>query len=291
MRKRKLVVEEWLSLMEIERERSRDAIGFALNHMRLGHEFGQIEYEMYMAEAWRDDGMQVYEFDTDFADSILGESWADLLPDCIGRRPHDSFFLKLPCGDLSEGAVVSVIPVEDIVNFDYRLFPDLDEKGVYFGGLMELGGRAVVNTGSEKLCICFFAISKTLDLMFDDTDVEVYPINLVANAVAYLCSKNADIVPSYKPTVKRANPKKKRSLATWSDVGYRIGADLRAYKRAKSGRSEWQGGSVRPHMRRAHWHHYWTGPRDGDRELELRWIAPTLVGAENPKSPTGHLVR
>ena len=32
---------------------------------------------------------------------------------------------------------------------------------------------------------------------------------------------------------------------------------------------------VRPHVRRAHWHHYWTGT--GRTTLEVRWIEPTLV--------------
>ena len=34
--------------------------------------------------------------------------------------------------------------------------------------------------------------------------------------------------------------------------------------------------TVRAHVRRAHWHHYWTGK--GRTELVLRWIAPTPIG-------------
>lgn len=41
--------------------------------------------------------------------------------------------------------------------------------------------------------------------------------------------------------------------------------------------------SVRPHVRRAHWHHYWVG--EGHTRLEVRWIEPTLVLA-NGKSET-----
>lgn len=33
---------------------------------------------------------------------------------------------------------------------------------------------------------------------------------------------------------------------------------------------------MRPHTRKAHWHHYWVGK--GRKELVLRWIAPTVVG-------------
>lgn len=33
--------------------------------------------------------------------------------------------------------------------------------------------------------------------------------------------------------------------------------------------------TVRPHVRRAHWHHYWVGK--GRTTLEVRWIEPVLV--------------
>ena len=31
--------------------------------------------------------------------------------------------------------------------------------------------------------------------------------------------------------------------------------------------------------RRGHWHHYWVGPRDGDRELILKWVAPMFINS------------
>jgi hypothetical protein len=36
-----------------------------------------------------------------------------------------------------------------------------------------------------------------------------------------------------------------------------------------------------PHIRRAHWHNYWTGPRSDRhaRTIELHWLSPMLVGA------------
>ena len=36
----------------------------------------------------------------------------------------------------------------------------------------------------------------------------------------------------------------------------------------------------RPHWRRAHWHSYWTGPRDGERIARLKWIPPIPVGLD-----------
>ncbi len=41
-----------------------------------------------------------------------------------------------------------------------------------------------------------------------------------------------------------------------------------------------------PHLRKAHWHHYWTGPKsDPDqRKLVVRWIHPVFVG-QNETTP------
>ena len=37
-----------------------------------------------------------------------------------------------------------------------------------------------------------------------------------------------------------------------------------------------------PHIRRAHWHHYWVGNKDSiDRHLELRWIEPMIINADD----------
>lgn len=60
-------------------------------------------------------------------------------------------------------------------------------------------------------------------------------------------------------------------------VGYRTGP-LLAQRRRSAGPVR-TGRSVEPHLRWAHWHHYWVGIVDeGDRRLELRWINPTLAG-------------
>lgn len=65
-------------------------------------------------------------------------------------------------------------------------------------------------------------------------------------------------------------------LQVW-DVGVRTGAALRGYDEQQHGGTG-GGGRVRAHLRRAHWHTYWTGPRT-DPTPALRWVHPTLVGS------------
>lgn len=103
--------------------------------------------------------------------------------------------------------------------------------------------------------------------------------------LAYLGSAEADIVsPCEKPITEPLHARRgaKESVRRY-EVGYRVGAVLRkgiADRYHSSLRGDGSGRSVIPHLRRAHWHHYWTGPKsDPDkRELVVRWIHPVLVG-------------
>ena len=245
--------------------------------------------EVLMAKGFHECGMQVYEFDQDFAESILAEDWSELLPDVIDYVPHYAFYIKLPFNGTNEGCVVTVTDEYEVINGSkYKPEFDRAEKGVYpiFGADMS----TYVGTGEKVLLVSGFAIPKDFGLMFDDTPLGTYPRELLLNALAYLCSANSDIAAVYSPTAeKRRNNAKRRSQATWHEVGYRIGAELRNYNRTKHKRGEKTGRTVRPHMRRAHWHRFWVGPRDGDRRLVLKWLAPTMVGT-GIESATGHKV-
>lgn len=59
-----------------------------------------------------------------------------------------------------------------------------------------------------------------------------------------------------------------------------LGAALRrAYQAEQTGGGDAAGehAGPRPHIRRAHWHGYWSGPRDGARRYDLRWMPPIAV--------------
>lgn len=116
--------------------------------------------------------------------------------------------------------------------------------------------------------------------------------------VIYLCSANRDITAPEggQPKKRRAKKTKKRGKRLFSaaqpkvwDVGTRIGAKLRqARKRAASAGSTGNGASKRPHLRRAHWHSYWTGPLSGPRKLIVKWLPPisVKVDLDDPNTPT-----
>ncbi|MCR4443263.1 MAG: hypothetical protein NUV48_14105 [Peptococcaceae bacterium] len=106
--------------------------------------------------------------------------------------------------------------------------------------------------------------------------------------VLYLCSVSADYAGEPPQHPSQRPPAKKKLVAAnetrvW-EVGVRVGAALRAARVApgriapqSSDQEEKSRSSPRPHYRRAHWHHFWVGPRKGERRLTLKWLHPVLV--------------
>lgn len=77
---------------------------------------------------------------------------------------------------------------------------------------------------------------------------------------------------------------KKVNIRTYN-VGFVIG---KSFEKQLASGTEYQkstatgtGRTVRPHVRRAHWHHYWVG--EGRTRLEVRWIEPTFVLPEGKR--------
>ena len=118
-------------------------------------------------------------------------------------------------------------------------------------------------------------------------------IGQMVSLVLYLCSVNADIYdprqPSRSPGISRAKKVKGGILRyfpadkpTFWQVAYRLGetvARLRGKTDAPAGGTH---ASPQPHIRRAHWHSYWVGPRKDPekRRKVVRWLHPILVAGQ-----------
>lgn len=102
--------------------------------------------------------------------------------------------------------------------------------------------------------------------------------------ILYLASENPDFAE--REIAEKSLKKKPRKASTPKviDVGFRIGAKIREYEKASYAEDPQKlGGHVAPHMRRAHWHSFWTGPRDGERRLIVKWLPPIPVGVDDKK--------
>ena len=104
----------------------------------------------------------------------------------------------------------------------------------------------------------------------------------------YLASQNADIRPVRSGKGSRCLRKNGTPLRiqAW-DVGFRVGCTVaQMYQDRPSGdlmeqQSMRRASGRRPHIRRAHWHHYWTGK--GRSVLVVRWLLPILIHGDPDK--------
>ncbi len=97
----------------------------------------------------------------------------------------------------------------------------------------------------------------------------------------FLCSEKPDYkggVPGGKPKLsikgKFEFPKEPRVI----QVGSVLGAKLKE----QSTKSQAQGAGKKPHMRKAHWHGVWTGPKSETQKFKLNWIPPLFVNCDAP---------
>lgn len=117
----------------------------------------------------------------------------------------------------------------------------------------------------------------------DEGEMACYLLQFVLPHVLYLCTSAPDI-SERRPTKrgKNAPTSRCRFVSRTFDVGARVGAQLRLARQESNPSASSGGGGrpPRPHVRRAHWHLYWTGK--GRAVPRLNWVAPTLVNASSP---------
>lgn len=107
--------------------------------------------------------------------------------------------------------------------------------------------------------------------------------------LVYLCSDEPDI--SRRSEVPRRRGRGVIKTPNWPDkvdVGRYIGSTIRMGRelQRKASDDDGEGGTGsprRPHMRRAHWHLYWTG--SGRTVPRVKWLAPIFVGGDGGSVP------
>lgn len=105
--------------------------------------------------------------------------------------------------------------------------------------------------------------------------------NLAISVLLYLCSDQQDARPHRPAYGTRKSKKPRQPSQPVIDLGFDIGPALHAARRTghngtDSDSTALTTSNVRPHLRRAHWHTYWTGPRTNPTP-EVRWLHPILV--------------
>ena len=133
------------------------------------------------------------------------------------------------------------------------------------------------------------AVKYDVDGVLDTSYIEPLAkvVAQIMSLIIYICTQASEIDGTpHNPTPKKVRGQWRLFPAekprTWN-VGVRMGAALRrAYHASETGQAH--GGTVRPHIRRAHWHSYWMGSGD-DKKTEVKWLPPIAVNLDDDALP------
>ena len=264
--------------------------GYSLMH-------GLCSVDVAAYDMWRG-CKQVYRFDPGFGRLIAGQALDSSIPaEALARMPYPILFVECPM-TLDDGEALGCwMYVDDdyFVGYDehgaakternlvcLRLGQDMKTYPLVIS--LELG---TVAAAAEEAVSYESAADRVLFGSDGERDLG-HTKTIVSEAInlaLYICSEHADVEVSYVPKPPTANPKKAKrnrcSFATVRSVGYRTAASLSLSKNSGSGQEGKGDRSMAPHMRRAHWHHYWTGPLDGERSCIVKWMPPIPVNTES----------
>ena len=250
-------------------------------------------------------GKMIYRYDDTLADALASQPLDGKIP------PEALHYLPYPCVYVERKMLVG-----DFETIGFFAWLDIEETKILRLHFLQTNGESLpipipITGGTiDDSILEFVKLSSerygdTSRPRYDANDLLDSPfpklISECVNLLLYLCSEKPDIPDDTELRTKRSrdtygNPKR---AAQW-DVGTRIGAALRKATEQEKAKEPSAGeedtanatskkphSSPRPHMRRAHWHSFWTGKRDSaDRKLVLRWLPPITVNIDDVDLPS-----
>ncbi len=240
---------------------------------------------------------QVYRIDPVTAEELCAQPMPGELPcEALRRLPYPIIYVDHRIACVSGGA---------IVGFDGFLAQVVD-NGAGQSLILALIGtsdrRLRVEVSLDEGRTLQDAVN-ALELSSGSSGVKMGSIRLYEQAVAAMLNlllfiiSSDDVEVAYAPpSGKRGQKVGKRSCPDHVKVaGARIGRAIGEARRAyPANHAHSTGRTVAPHMRRAHWQHFWVGPRksreDGKHgdELVVRWIPPIAVNGGEDEVETVH---
>jgi hypothetical protein len=123
---------------------------------------------------------------------------------------------------------------------------------------------------------------------YREEDIQV--LKSILSLILYVCSDEPEIDDELQPNTHPHRPQEKRTKRgyrlfppdkprIWM-VGKTLGQQLRLLPDANKDKR-----MITPHLRRAHWHGFWVGPKNGDRRFSYKWLPPLLIAgvSQEPK--------
>lgn len=238
--------------------------------------------------AWRPT-QDIVRFDPDVLSSLVSTDLKGDLPvEILWRLPAWAIYIDAPlemAGKLYEGFMAYLEEDMESGQRELRLLYLGDEvmtpviiyleKGTIYDGVAAANAQAMAQGQMAGLDLPPEAAQK------------VEP-GLVAaiNMLLYICSYGLADSEKYDGRPSLPSPKKVKAgwrlfppdRPTVHVLGNAFGGQIRqARTQKKEGGECGSHAPKRPHIRRAHWHSFWTGPRKGERTIIARWLPPIAV--------------
>jgi len=243
--------------------------------------------------AWRTT-QGIYRFDPDVYLSVKGSTIGKIPVDILYRMPEWCVYIETPdsewMGKPMHGFYAHL--EWDVISHRHGVQLLIDTDNELFGVPVHFVNGTLADS-MNSLKDDAVQLSKALRLNGEDMSFFRNYCDYMSIAVApllsllmYLCTDDAETVnpnditgkpnkPSPKLTRRmgeRIFPAKKPTI--W-ETGFRTGNIIRQAIKTSEGKN----GGKRPHVRCAHWHHFWKGSKTepNKRHLIAKWLHPTLV--------------
>ena len=256
----------------------------------------------------------IYRFDEDFYSELKETEGIEKVPvNMLLHLPYKCLCLQV--GDESRFTYLNY-------DFEFKLYELRIERLFFNDDENRIESRSYFLTlSSDKLQKCIdHTISSGIDNYkrvglpefsekFEETyrkDREIFQSTI--QMILFILSQNVDIVENEEN--KKVRKKYARSgakeIPKVLDAGYRVGAEIRNVREINVYKNKTEaneqnldilpsavGSKKTPHVRRAHWHHFWIGSeKAGNRKLVIRWLSPIAIGSRvQDLSPVVHDVR
>lgn len=230
---------------------------------------------------------RIYVMDAELASELTQKEYTHINNQVLSKLPDWAIHIQI---DLPEDVYVSP-------SFWVALTDPAEHEREYFGDAKVLR-LVAVHTWDDEAPIRYVTLKCDMDQTIGDMLNHYYhaPDRVVENAISrefmdtymptllFLCSDSPDIPQPNEPnqihfkrslrkrkaTTDALRPKKPRRY----NVGAEFGKQIRKHRAQLHTMSL---GSMKPHIRAAHWHTFLAGPRDKPRERRVKWVNAILV--------------
>lgn len=222
----------------------------------------------------------IYRFEpTVYKDLVKTSVDKDLPVDVLYRLPEWGVYAELQGDDECHGFFAHLEFDMHTKRTELRLLLDYEDR--LHPIILHLGQWSVVEAVSKA----FKVSEQNFPLMHEAINYQAEKAQKCLSLLLYICSEKPDIesIEGNLPTYARPKKSKNREKfhAPKKPKVWMIGKKLASIASANV---EWKGGehaSPKAHIRRAHWHGYWTGKRDStNRKFIYKWIPTMLVNSK-----------